>query len=386
MIARQIRVRILAGIVILAALLGLAEAATRAITWGLGKRGLHRFPAIAERHEAAASAPVWDVDLLFVPAPERPAPIFSAGSSGAPAWTTWSDYPASAFPKAPSSGHPAPGTVRIACIGDSTTFSGYPDALERLFDQRFGPGRVQVLNLGASSADLPAVTFLVERFLPDWHADLAVAYLGRNDILFDLARARVERARETGLRATPELAFRTRPPSAGLPELLGLGVPPPLSSDADQADIDRRVDARIRADLDALVAAIRAAGARPWLSTLAAPGGAIDPASREFYELEIRYLWPTLGSFAEYRDRVDAFNRAVRDAGRDLGAPIIDVAPGLTGSRDIFTDICHLDGNGVQRHAEIAAQALAPSVEALLRSRAGLNGGPPDAVDTPPPK
>ncbi len=362
--SRGIRTRVLAGAIIAVALLLLAEAVTRVATYAAFLHDLHRVTRTAQRLAASRDAPTWDVSLLFAPAGTRWAPI-PAGDAP-PAWARWADFPRSAFPKPPAVDAPAPGTLRIACLGDSTTWGGYPGPLQALVDRRYGPGRVEVANLGAQAADLPAVTLLANRFLPAWHPDLAVVYLGRNDLLFAVARARAQRAQEIGLPVTTRLAFRIPPASRGLLDLLSSRLADPLSSPTDRAAVDAIVQARLAADLDALLDSLQALGIRPVLSTLAAPSG--DPAEvRAVHDHEIRHLWPALGSLDEYLARVDAFNAIVRQAASRRGLPLLDTASALSPLPGMFADICHLDGDGVTRHADIVFRALLPTLDGLLQ-------------------
>ncbi|HKB16282.1 MAG TPA: GDSL-type esterase/lipase family protein, partial [Planctomycetota bacterium] len=79
----------------------------------------------------------------------------------------------------------SPGTVRVVCLGDSTTFGigevpgrSYPDLLRGMCSRAFGEGRVEVLNAG-----LPTYTSTqcLRRFLREivpLRPDVVVAYHG----------------------------------------------------------------------------------------------------------------------------------------------------------------------------------------------------------------
>jgi hypothetical protein len=54
------------------------------------------------------------------------------------------------------------------------------------------------------------------------------------------------------------------------------------------------------------------------------------------------------------------------------GLPVIDVAPAINGGREIFKDNCHLNDEGLRRHSEVVAAALAEPVQRLLDA-----GAPP---------
>jgi hypothetical protein len=114
------------------------------------------------------------------------------------------------------------------------------------------------------------------------------------------------------------------------------------------------------------------AGASLFVSTFAAPDpGSLAPLERDYYETELRYLWPVQGDLDAYRTRLAAYNQRVRGWAAESGVALIDVAASVTGGRDLFEDICHTTPAGRARHARVVFEALEPRVAGLVAQARG---------------
>jgi hypothetical protein len=82
-----------------------------------------------------------------------------------------------------------PGVARVICLGDSFTFAwgledehAYPLVLERLLDERLGPGRVQVANFGFSMFNTDSELKAYRKLGRSLQADVLVLGWYQNDV------------------------------------------------------------------------------------------------------------------------------------------------------------------------------------------------------------
>ncbi len=87
----------------------------------------------------------------------------------------------------------------------------------------------------------------------------------------------------------------------------------------------------------------------------------------EHFEHDFRTFWrgEYLG-LADYVRIIELFNDQLADFCKREGVPLVPVAEELSGSGDVFIDICHMTIDGRKRKAEIIARHLAPLVRKRL--------------------
>lgn len=252
------------------------------------------------------------------------------------------------------------GTLRIACLGGSTTVQGrvnaetYPGLLEAKLQVLFPDWRIEVLNLGISGARSHYwVDYWPE--LEAWTPDVIVQYEGVNDILWRwLPRYWRRHAGHAALSRTM---------------LFSALWPPPV--DAFEPDFDRSA-----AHLARVARQAGKHGIAYVAGTFAAPDPALlEPGQAAHLDLNV-WEWtqapPSLRSYREYEALLRRFNERVVGPIRASGGKVVPVAEQL---RDpaLFTDLCHLRPQGIERLAE----AFVPEVEQRLRSILHDRGNPP---------
>ena len=251
------------------------------------------------------------------------------------------DLPRTAFPTVPEQDEPRFGVIRIAFLGGSATARGYPERVGRLLSSEIGEGRVEVINLGVDEADSGGALAIARKYLPLWKPNLVVLYGG----LDDLVAPGGERPRSRGLF---DLLSGWTPFTPGA--VTGPGTL--LESEQNYWALSRlcwQLDAELVVSLPA-----------------APDYASLSFEDRAYFDADLRFLWPGIGSTGNYLESLLAYRALVsRMAGR-AGLGVIDVAGGLVGGRDLFVDnSCGTDA-GMTRHAAIAAAALKPRVEYLL--------------------
>lgn len=388
---RPRRFRLARGLLIAAIAMAAAELLARLVTLWSFHAPLMRHPEIRSRFEATAA---WaqPMDLSTVADEEAPeeTPWVAFDRSVDPPRQVWKavrEATTSDFRSWPAEPAVPPGVVRVAFVGNSTTFEGYPEAAGRRFDEALGPGRVEVVNMSLNGGSAAGCLYLAGKFLPSIRPHIAVFYFGFNEIGgYEFARREDEMAAALAARtggALPSLdatELCRLYPSRGfvhvVADALGLsGLPPPCRDrfrgrdepplTCEGSRVCEHWDA-IR-DLRGLVEQARGIGARPYLSTFAAPDyDRLPPDELDFFDTDIEYLWPPLGDTARYGRQLAELNRRIRALADETGTPLVDVAAGMKGGRDLFTDNCHRTRAGLELHGRIAADALLPAVRELL--------------------
>lgn len=334
----------------------IAEIGARVSTYLMFRAGLSAFPELERRYDQShAFYPAMTVGVVTGEPGAFPAAIPS--EDGPPRIEPFGSIPADAFVAALPSDPPAPGVVRVAFVGGSTTYDGYPELVGERLQARFGAAKVEVVNLGIPASNSGTSLVMARRFLPQIRPQLIVVYHGFNDLVYWRARERASARLERGEAGPDDPAIVVMPASRGLVSLLRGD-----SSGADQPVEQASLDA-ILANYAGLAALAAELDAELWVSTFAAPSYAeLDADERDYFDAELRYLWPVLGSVDRYADDLARYHAALRD----LDEPLIDVAAEVRGGRDTFADNCHLTERGRAQHADVVADALAPAVEALL--------------------
>lgn len=343
----------------------LAEAVTRIVTYVAWQLPLLRHPDVARRISGyGKNAPRWTVGQVIRPAGQLVAPVLDPlhPEDRVPEWSTFEEFPASGF-RTPLATSPRPGTVRIVCVGGSTTFNGYPEELQILMDAEFGADRVDVVNMGVPASNSETALVLMRRHLTKWSPDIVVAYFGFNDLVFYtiryLALFSVLEA-DLDLDAPP----LTLPPrSMGIADLLFDRTPV-----VDVHPLFRL--SRFLYPVQNYWQMTRMAwqsGFDLYLSTFAGPDYESMPEDeRDEFDTAIRYLWPPLVDTDQYAGALDEYNRRLRRMASVSGTPVIDVSAAIQGGRDLFQDNCHRTPAGITLHAEAVFGELRPRVAGLL--------------------
>jgi formylglycine-generating enzyme required for sulfatase activity len=298
-------------------------------------------------------------------------PIISPDKEAKTRWTTYANFPANAFPKTPTVNAPVPGVVRIAFIGDSVTFDGYPKEVERILSEQFGAHRLEVLNLGVPSSTAITTLFLMERFLPLWRPHLVVLYTGRNDLFIGKAWGRAVVAEAKGVGQNEALVFGRKAPTHGLFTLIAQAFGSPFGDERSHSWIEESTVAQPITAFWDLARLGWKLGFDLYPSTYAAPVANVSAMQRGYFDSEISYLWPLLESYDKYLQQVSELNERIREFG-GRHSRLIDVAAQVNDGRTMFRDICHHTEPGRRKHAQTAAAALSPAVKKLLAKGAPI--------------
>jgi len=257
-----------------------------------------------------------------------------------------------------------PGTLRIACLGTSTTWgygmddaSGqdYPAFLQRLLDDRVADVAVEVINAGVRGWTAPRMRRFFDEVVAGFQPDIVTVSLFFNDsrqaticnedeTLALLSEARFDGNWWTELRESLELndgLTRLRRVTAKLPDTQA-------DSEAAWRSLVTASDEphpleRFESSLRDVAMAVRATGAE--LILIKEPTRTTAPI-----------LWKK------------EFYAAIDRVGADFGAEVLDVEPALraAGGDALFMDDVHLFARGNR----VVAEQLAPPLAALIRKRA----------------
>lgn len=336
-----------------------AEIVSRVATYATYRAGLGAHPEI-ERRIARSSVfyPRMTVEAV-TGEPER-WPAIIPTPDGPPRIEPFGALPADAF-REPLPGGPAPeGVVRIVFAGGSTTYDGYPEAVgERLRDQ-FGDGRVEVVNLGIPASNSATSLVLMRRFLPQLRPAIVVVYHGFNDVVYFRARSAASARLAAGTAAPDDPAIESLPASRGLFSWIAPAVAP-RDTPIGEAALDA-----IAENYEAMAALGGELGFTLWVSTFASPSyDEIDRDELDYFEAELTYLWPVVGSTDRYAADLAQYHARLREVAVRRSLSVIEVAATVRGGRATFADNCHLTEAGRALHADAVAAALTPAIERL---------------------
>jgi len=243
------------------------------------------------------------------------------------------------------------GTVRILCLGGSTTFWGYSDAetypalLQKRLREAAAGRPLEVLNLGVSGY---TSAMSAERFHRQYRAfspDLVVVFHGVNDIM-TLAplRYRHRVARSLLLATAWNLAAACMEGGEGR----GLA-----------AEVEARFDGEFAPNYERLRREAKEVGARLLVLTFPGPDlERLEEKDRAFLRAELYRSWRELGSLEGYLGSLAAYNAKLRAWAERSGTPLLDLAERVRGGTDIFMDLCHMNTRGLERIAGEVASAL----------------------------
>lgn len=250
-----------------------------------------------------------------------------------------------------------PGTLRIACVGASTTVQGrrddetYPALLAAALRQRFSQVDLEVLNLGVSGTRSDFWLSRLDHF-DALEPDIVVQYNGVNDIVqtyFDTFAA------EHPIKGT--LYARSHFVSRWIP--------------LSRRDFDSGF-ATTLANLAALRRHVRERGGILIGATFAAPSYAgADSTLRQYLDY-VTAAWSRgrVLDYRQYHRLLDELNARIRSQAEADSLPLVDLAASLS-DPELFTDLCHMNPRGIAA----MAQSFLPWVSAAVEARTGAVPG-----------
>jgi lysophospholipase L1-like esterase len=249
-----------------------------------------------------------------------------------------------------------PGTVRVACIGASTTAQGpeddatYPARLEAKLRQRFPGLPLEVLNLGVSAT---WSDYWLERSdtLFALEPDVLVQYDGINDIAF------VHLHHWAAARPWRRWLHRS---------LLAERLLPP-----EPASFDPLFEVTLRNQLR-LSRRARERGVAYVGASFATPDPArLTPLERRFFDWDVARLWGSalgLSDYAAFHALVARYDALFEERMAQQGVPHVALHRSLEDPA-LFTDVCHLTPQGL----DALAEALLPEVARAVAGKAGAS-------------
>jgi len=284
-----------------------------------------------------------------------------------------------------------PATIRIACLGGSTTFNNtattdshtYPALMERFLRDHYsaqagGGPRIEVINAGVPGYTSLESLIYFESKLLDYDLDVAVFHHGLNDAVFmtyfrDFA-SDYTHARKVFFVPPPHLWEHSAFLSLIFPGHRSVGNPYRKNQRGELAQLTLTDPSRLgvseeeqrrcfkveRIDIFArnvcnFIYVARGQGVEPVLSTVACN--------------------PKAGFFAEV---VGMINDRIREIARAKSVVLVDFAREMPWNSKAFVDKCHLrdDAEGLERKGKIFARRLIESglIDRIIEKR-GSEGG-----------
>jgi len=254
-----------------------------------------------------------------------------------------------------------PGTVRVLCVGGSTTFAGrsdeetYPAQLERMLQARFPSlGLVEVLNLGISGTRSDYWLQRREKLFA-FQPDLVVSFHFVNDLAWRHL-ARFASAHPWRRRLQASLLFARLAP-------------------LDPGEFDVLFDETL-GNLLAMDRQCRAGGVAHLAASVPFPDETLAaPEVRRHLDLDLDF-WTAafpLYSYPRYRGLVERYDRRFESFTHRhaMDRVLLHRTPGLA-DPTVFVDVCHLTPEGITR----LAQTLLPAVAEALRGRSRRSARP----------
>ncbi len=247
-----------------------------------------------------------------------------------------------------------PGSVRVACIGASTTAQGpeddatYPARLEAKLRLRFPELPLEVLNLGVSAT---WSDYWLERSeaLFELEPDLIVQYDGVNDVAF------VHLHHWAAARPWRRWLYRS---------ILAERLLPP-----DPASFDPFFEVTLRNQLR-LFRRAREHGVAYVAASFATPDPArLSPLELRFLDYDVARLWGRalgLSDYKAFHALVARYDALFEERMRRQGVPHVALHRALEDPA-LFSDVCHLTPEGL----DALAEALLPEVAEGVARKAG---------------
>ncbi len=256
-----------------------------------------------------------------------------------------------------------PGLLRVACLGGSTTQSGYPELLQQHLGTHAAPGdRFQALNFGVDSWSTAHSLVNYALRVQDFEPDYAVIHHAWNDAGARGAGAefRADYSHEFGCYREPSETVQALRRRSALYRQLertlrGQARPAHLAAERSirlGAAGDPSELMAFRRNIESILALATARGVVPVLTT---QPHAVAPTIHEGDDL------------ARHIDQCNALLREIAQAWGDR-LVFVDLDAAMTGTmNEVFTDLAHCD----QRGQWAKARAIG---DAILAHRAGLQG------------
>jgi lysophospholipase L1-like esterase len=251
-----------------------------------------------------------------------------------------------------------PGVLRIVCIGASTTEEGssngftYPNLVERFLNERFGAGRVEVINAGVSGTRTVRERARFADYLM-MEPDLIVFYNGVNDICHEILPRWALIERGVGMAATRSALLSAILKPTRIP-----------GDDVAVAALREFPGANIRA----MAEYARSLGVDTAVCSFAAPDwDSMDSDERAYYSEDAQRNWTGIFyTFQDYLHLLELWNAEVRRLTDELDLLYIPVAESIKGGAEIFGDICHMRDRGMEMKSRVVVESLEPYVAAKL--------------------
>jgi lysophospholipase L1-like esterase len=264
----------------------------------------------------------------------------------------------------------APGTFRVACLGDSCTVvpygDPYPRALERRL-QTLSDQPVEVINAGCGGYSSLEAHHWYTTEVADYDHDALVIFLGWNDMgQFnpDGLGFKLERAGYGDQLSFSDRVFVHSYLARGL--LFALGHVErrlPVSKDPLKGEDASRYDAyypsHFAERLEEIVRLAEGKGRKVFLLNYA---GLVTPAPTPDEESRMHFPRGLGRSLPKYLRLLEVYERVLNEVVAKTGATLIDVRAlfATPEQRQVFTDSCHFDARGSSQIAELVAEHLAP--------------------------
>jgi lysophospholipase L1-like esterase len=285
-----------------------------------------------------------------------------------------------------------PKTVRIVCVGASTTFDAdvtsdaatWPARLQERLQQQYPDVGIQVINAAVPGFVITESLENVRRRVLPLQPDLVIYYEANNDIALDtrqlaVTMGLVEPSR--GLIATVN-GWLTR--TSLLVDLIEKNLKLVLVSDTAAGKIQTVPDnlpGRFIGELDRMRQELKAEGVELLLSTFLVKFRRDQPRDQQIDNARLAFFympWMTIDSML---DAMDLYNSAILEYGRSLGVPVVDDRTAVPADAEHFVDWAHMTDAGCARMAERFHKYLDSSgLGRRLVERVRGAGQPPQAA------
>ncbi|MEX2285788.1 MAG: SGNH/GDSL hydrolase family protein [Planctomycetaceae bacterium] len=257
-----------------------------------------------------------------------------------------------------------PNTVRIVCLGASTTFcaevssneAAWPHRLQQGLQQRFPDIRVEVVNAAVpgytASSNLKNLRERVLRLEPD----LAIYYEATNDITQDTR----ELARERGLIATTQRNRSAAAEWLSKWSLLFDLIHKNASIALAQADkkaaklegIPKDVSGRFIAELDTIRRELESHGVPLVLSTFLTKCRRDQPRSVQLANADVAFFYMPWMTIDDLLDALDNYNEAIAQYATSHGLPVLEDRTSVPGDSEHYVDYVHMTDKGCAAMAD----------------------------------
>jgi hypothetical protein len=266
------------------------------------------------------------------------------------------------------------GTVRVACLGASTTFCAevtsnhhtWPYLLQEKLKQAYPGVNFEVVNTalgGYTSVD--NVKNLQHRVLP-LDPDLVIYYEANNEIVHDTQQlaAREGLLRADGARQSPFVVAMSR--YSLMFDLLykNLSIAARSHEAASARTIDRipgDLPAHFIANLDQMRADLSARGIPMLLSTFIVKYRRDQDRATQIRNADVEFYYMPWMSIDGMLDAMDTYNQAILDYGARTDVPVVDDRNAIPPDADHFSDCMHLLDPGAEAMADRFARYLTNS-------------------------